>query len=227
MILDLIGDFMSLNYPGIHLSSTHIGSMGGLMALKRGEAHIAPTHLLEEAAGIYNIPYLERVFQEPMALIKGVKRVQGLLVKKGNPLNLLELSDVRKCRYVNRQRGSGTRVLFDYKLKQTGIEPAEIVGYDREAATHMAVAALVASDSADAGMGILAAANAMNLDFVELGQEEYDFAIPVKYLKLPEVEAFIQVLQSQELHQRLEELGGYQYEDAGQVIYLEEVRNEF
>lgn len=221
MILDLIGDLMSLNYKGFHLSSTHVGSMGGLMALKREETHIAPTHLLEETEGVYNIPYLKRIFQEPMALIKGVKRIQGLLVKKGNPLNLKDIQDVRKCRYVNRQRGSGTRVLFDYKLKQAGMEAAEILGYDREAATHMAVAALVASDSADAGMGILAAARAMDLDFVELGQEEYDFAIPVKYLKLPEVGAFIRVLQSHELHIRLEELGGYQYEEAGQVVYLE------
>lgn len=220
IILDLIGDDMSLHYPGLHLSSTHIGSMGGLMALKREEAHIAPTHLLDEVTGIYNVSYLKNLFQEPMALIKGVKRIQGLLVKKGNPLNLKELSDVRKCRYVNRQRGSGTRVLFDYKLKQASIDPGEIVGYDREAATHMAVAALVASDSADAGMGILAAASAMNLDFIEFGQEDYDFAIPVKYLKLPEVEAFIQVLESRELHDRLEALGGYKYEEAGQVIYL-------
>lgn len=222
LILDVIADVMSSKYPGTYLSSTHIGSMGGLMALKRGEAHIAPVHLLDEATGSYNIPYIIRLFQEPMALIKGVKRIQGLLVQRGNPLKITDISDLKKCRYVNRQRGAGTRVLFDYKLKQAGIDSTEIKGYDREAATHMAAAALVAGGSADAAMGIFAAAKAMNLDFIELGQEEYDFAVPVRFLELPEINVFISILKSNKFHLRLDEIEGYDYTEAGRVLYMDD-----
>lgn len=220
LILDLIGDFMSFHNPGIYMSSTHVGSMGGLMALKRGEAHMVPTHLLDEESGIYNIPYLTRLFQEPMALIKGVKRIQGLMVQKGNPFNIKSIEDLIRCRYVNRQRGAGTRVLFDYKLKLLGMDPCLISGYDREASTHMAAAALVASNSADAAMGIFAAAKAMDLEFLPLGEEEYDFAVPVKYLDLPEMLSFIRVLKSEELHHRMDQIGGYQYDRAGEICYL-------
>ena len=220
LILDLIGDLMSLHDPGIHMSSTHVGSMGGLMALKRGEAHIVPVHLLDEETGVYNIPYLTRMFQDSIAIIKGVKRIQGLIIQKGNPLNIKGIEDLTRCRYVNRQRGAGTRVLFDYKLKLGGIDPSLISGYEREAATHMAVAALVASNSADAGMGILAAANALGLEFLAIGEEEYDFAVPVKYLDLPEMISFIGVLKSEELHRRMEQIGGYQYNLAGEIRYL-------
>lgn len=224
LILDLIADMISVKYPGVHLSSTHIGSMGGLMALKRGEAHIAPTHLLDEATGIYNRPYLTRIFEEPMAIIKGVKRIQGLLIQKGNPLQIKGISDLKNCRYVNRQRGAGTRVLFDYMLKQEGIATSEIPDYEREGATHMAVAALVASQSADAAMGIYAAAKAMNLDFIEIGQEEYDFAIPVKFLELPEITAFTDILKNPEFHARMDEIGGYEYKEAGSIVYLDEMK---
>ncbi|MDR1549473.1 MAG: molybdopterin biosynthesis protein [Hungatella sp.] len=220
LILDLIGDQMSLHDPGIHMSSTHVGSMGGLMALKRGEAHMVPVHLLDEETGVYNIPYLTRMFQDSIAIIKGVKRIQGLIIQKGNPLNIKGIEDLTRCRYVNRQRGAGTRVLFDYKLKLGGIDPSLISGYEREAATHMAVAALVASNSADAGMGILAAANALGLEFLAIGEEEYDFAVPVKYLDLPEMISFIRVLKSEELHRRMEQIGGYQYNLAGEIRYL-------
>ena len=144
------------------------------MALKRGEAHMAPIHLLDETTGEYNISYVKRMFSEPMALIKGVNRIQGIMVKKGNPLDINEIKDLARegVRYVNRQRGAGTRVLLDYKLKEQGISADDIYGYDREMATHMAVAAAVASESADAGMGVLSAANAMGLDFMEVAYEE-------------------------------------------------------
>lgn len=223
LILDMIADLMSVNYMGTHLSSTHVGSYAGLMALKRGEAHIAPIHLLDEASGVYNISYLKRIFNEPMALIKGVKRIQGIFVKKGNPLQIKGIEDLKACRYVNRQRGAGTRILFDYMLRQLDIDPSQIPGYDREAATHMAVAALVASDSADAGLGILSAAEAINLDFIEIGQEEYDFAIPVKYLELPEVSVFIAVLKSKDFHIRLDKTGGYDYASSGSIYLIDEI----
>lgn len=220
LILDVIADIMPNKYPNMHVSSTHVGSMGGLMALRRGEAHMAPVHLLDESTGEYNVSYVKRMFKEPMALIKGVDRVQGIMVKKGNPLGIKDISDLAdgEIRYVNRQRGAGTRVLFDYKLKEAGIETEAIRGYDREMATHMAVAASVASDSADAGMGVLSAAQAMDLDFIPVGVEEYDFAIPQQFLDLPHVKAFIEILKSQDFHKRLNELGGYEVRNIGEIV---------
>ena len=220
LILDIIGDMMPNHYPGKFVSSTHVGSMAGLMSLKRGECHMAPTHLLNEEDGVYNISYLQSMFREPMALIKGVERIQGLMVKKGNPCGITGVESLPGKRYVNRQRGAGTRVLLDYRLKKLGISPEEINGYEREASTHMAVAAAVESDSADVGMGILSAARAMNLDFIEVGPEEYDFAVPVKFLELPVVRAFIEILKSEEFHEKLEELGGYGYKRCGEVIII-------
>lgn len=218
LILDVMADMMPNHFPGMYLSSTHVGSMGGLMALKRGEAHIAPIHMLNEETGVYNMSYIEKMFHEPVAVIKGVGRVQGIMVKKGNPLHISSVEDLKKVRFVNRQRGAGTRMLLDFCLKERGIMPEEIRGYDREAATHMAVAALVAGESADAGLGIRSAALAMKLDFIEVGQEEYDFAVPEKYLELPYIRAFVQILKSEEFHKKLQELGGYTWERAGEIV---------
>lgn len=218
LILDVMADMMPNHFPGMYLSSTHVGSMGGLMALKRGEAHIAPIHMLNEETGVYNVSYIEKMFHEPVALIKGVGRVQGIMVKKGNPLHISSVEDLKKVRFVNRQRGAGTRMLLDFCLKERGIMPEEIRGYDREAATHMAVAALVSGESADAGLGIRSAALAMKLDFIEVGQEEYDFAVPEKYLELPYIRAFVQILKSEEFHKKLQELGGYTWERAGEIV---------
>ena len=232
LILDVIADIMPNKYRNMFVSSTHVGSMGGLMALRRGEAHMAPIHLLDEETGEYNVSYIKKMFKEPMALIKGVHRIQGIMVKKGNPLGIKSIADLAgnsasaapaehgAIRYVNRQRGAGTRVLFDYRLKQENIDPSSINGYDREMATHMAVAAAVASDGADSGMGVLSAAKAMDLDFIEVGPEEYDFAIPAEYLELPHIKAFIEILQSSEFKDRLEELGGYSADNAGKIIMI-------
>lgn len=221
LILDVIADMMPNRYANMHVTSTHVGSMGGLMALHRGEAHMAPIHLLDEATGEYNISYVKKMFNEPMALIKGVHRIQGIMVKKGNPLGIKGIGDLTgDVRYVNRQRGAGTRVLFDYRLKEEGIDVTSISGYEREMATHMAVAAAVSSDSADAGMGVLSAAQAMGLDFIEVGVEEYDFAIPQRFLELPYIKAFIEILQSEEFKARLEELGGYGIAEAGTIVEI-------
>ena len=222
LILDVLGDMMPNLYPGMHVSSTHVGSMGGLMALQRGEAHVAPTHMLDEATGSYNIPYLKKLMKEPTVLVKGVGRVQGIMVKKGNPLNIQSIEDLKKVRFVNRQRGAGTRLLLDYKLKQLGISPDELNGYEHEVATHMAVAALVNSESADAGLGIRSAAVAMDLDFIPVGDEEYDFAIPVRFMQEPHIQAFLELLRSDAFHARLAELGGYTWDHAGEIVTLED-----
>lgn len=222
MIMDVISDMMAADYQNMYLSSTHVGSMGGLMALQRGETTIAPTHLLNEADGRYNEAVLKQLFGPGrIALIKGVDRIQGIMVKKGNPLGIRGVEDLKRVRYVNRQRGAGTRVLLDYRLKQAGIRPEEIDGYDKEAATHMAVAALVASEEIDAGMGIKPAADAMGLDFIEVGVEEYDFAIDRQNLQLPQVQAFLEILSSEVFHEKLAELGGYGWHQAGDIILID------
>jgi len=222
LILDIIADLMPGFFPGIYLSSTHVGSMGGLLALKNGEAHIAPTHLLDEATGVYNVPFLKNLFVgRTMALIKGVGRVQGVIVKKGNPLGIAGIEDLPRCRYVNRQRGAGTRILLDYKLKRADIAPSAIVGYDREASTHMAVAAAVQGAGADAGLGILSAAKAMNLDFIPIGEEEYDFAIPAQFLEAAHIRAFIDMLGRPEFLKKLEQLGGYTAQSCGEVRIID------
>ena len=214
LILDIIADKISL-------SSSHVGSMAGLMALKRGETTIAPTHLLNMETGEYNVSYIRELFPDTkMALIKGVTRIQGIMVKKGNPLGIKGVEDLIRCRYVNRQKGAGTRVLLDYKLKELNINPEQIDGYDKEATTHMAVAALVAKEDIDAGMGIESAAKVMNLDFIEVGPEEYDFAIRLDSLQLPEVQVFIQVLKSDDFHNKLAKMGGYGWERSGEVVYI-------
>lgn len=219
LLLDIADDLMQRMNLGISLSSTHVGSMGGLLALSRDECHLAPTHILDENTGIYNEAIIKDVFgEEPMALIKGMGRTQGIMVKKGNPLGIQSLKDLVNCRFVNRQRGAGTRLLLDYKLKEMGVNPKDIQGYTRESATHMAVAAAVKSDSADAGLGIHAAAHAMDLDFIPVAEEEYDFAVKRSSLELPEIKKFIAVLQSAELREKLDELGGYTFEHCGQIV---------
>jgi len=226
LIMDIIADMMSSD---VFLASTHAGSLAGLTALKRGECHIAPVHLLDEDTGNYNVDWLRKILtnnneQKSICLIKGVGRVQGLIIKKGNPLGIKSLKDLLRCRFINRQRGAGTRILLDYLLKKEGINSADINGYTREAVTHMAVAAAVNASSADAGLGIASAAKVFDLDFVPLGEEEYDFAIYAESLELPEMTAFINVLKNKEFHSKLSDLSYpldiYTWNRIGEIVYL-------
>jgi putative molybdopterin biosynthesis protein len=205
-----------------YMASTHVGSMAGLLALKRGECHIATIHLLDEETGIYNISWLKNTFPgEKVSLVKGLGRVQGLIIPKGNPLGIIGIADLCRCRYINRQKGAGTRLFLDYLLKKEGIESGVINGYSREAATHMAVAAAVRSGDADTGMGVASAANAMGLGFIPLGEEEYDFAILPDFLELDEIKIFLGILKSPAFHDKLKELGGYTWDRAGEIVTLE------
>ena len=222
IILDVINDLMLEQNTGMSLSSTHVGSLSGLIALKKGEAHLAPSHLLCEEDGTYNVAAIRELFpDEKMALIKGVRRRQGFIVKKGNPKGIHTAADITpEIRYINRQRGAGTRVLFDFLLKQAGMRPEEITGYENEAATHMSVAVAVQKDNADTGMGIYSCAKALGLDFVDAAFEEYDFVTRPDYLELPYVKEFLRVLRSAEFKARLEELGGYTCEETGEIRYV-------
>lgn len=211
MIMDFVATLMEKEPGNVHLSSAHVGSMGGILALKRGEAHMAPIHLLDEETGEYNQSYIDKYLGDDFALIKGVPREQGLILPKGNPKGIRSFDDIaaRGLTFVNRQRGSGTRLLADYLFKKSGADTEKIIGYDREMTTHMAVAAAVQAGTADVGLGAYSAAKVMDLDFIFIANEEYDFAIGKKYLDTPMVKAFLKVLESTEFHGILKELGGY------------------
>ena len=199
--------------PKIHLSSAHVGSMGGILALSRGEAHIAPIHLLDEETGEYNTSYIKKYLgNRKIALVKGVKRQQGFIVAKGNPKNIRTIEDLarKEVTFVNRQKGSGTRILTDYLLKKNSIDSSLIKGYDRDMTTHMAVAAAVSAGTADVGVGVFSAAKAMGLDFIPIGYEEYDFAVPEQFMETEMIRAFLEVLRSEDFKKILEELGGYE-----------------
>ncbi|MFR1303801.1 molybdopterin biosynthesis protein [Eubacterium callanderi] len=223
VMIDIMANILHKNKKLVNLSSAHVGSLGGIMAFKKGECHLTPTHLLDEETGVYNIPVIRKYLGGgKAALIKGVKRVQGFMIPKGNPKNIKSIEDLTRdgVTFVNRQRGAGTRVLFDYLLKKKGIDPSQIVGYDRELNTHMMVASAVQSGSCDVGMGVLSAANMMGLDFIPVGDEEYDFIVAQENLEGEKVQAFLEALRGSELREALTELGGYGFDAPGKVVLI-------
>ena len=203
-----------------YVSSAHVGSMGALLALGRGEAQLGGVHLLDERDGSYNTFYIEQYLPKGgVALVECVRRAQGFLVAKGNPFAIQSVTDLVKpnLRYVNRQKGAGTRVLLDYLLKQNGVSRGEIAGYEREELTHTAVAAQIAAGSADCGLGIYAAAKMYDLDFVPVCEEEYDLLVSLRAMESPQVRAFLRVLGSEAFLARLDALGGYRYDKPGRI----------
>ncbi len=218
-MIDEIADLMKLSWPASRVSSSHVGSMGGIMAVKRGEAHLGGIHLLDEASGTYNIPFLKKYFPGgKVILMRGVLRSQGLMVKAGNPKSIHGIQDLQGLSYVNRQKGSGTRILLDYLLKKENVESATLQGYQREEITHTAVAAAIAAGTADAGLGIYSAAKIYALQFVPLWQERYDLLVLEDAMQLEAMQQFREVLAGPALKERLEKLGGYLVENPGEII---------
>lgn len=217
LVMDILGDMTEL-------SSGHVGSMGGILSMRRGESHIAPIHLLDEKTGVYNISYIKKYFPgQKMVLIKGVKRQQGFIVQKGNPKGIMNFSDLVKeeITYANRQRGTGTRILLDYHLKLDNIDSDLLIGYTRELNTHMAVATAVKTGSATTGLGIYSAAKAMDLDFVDITYEDYDFLVRFELIHDLRIIEFIKLLKSKDFQTRVNRLGGYQFVDTGDIIIIE------
>ena len=221
VLMDIVANIIHKNKQLVNLSSAHVGSLGGIMAIKKRECHIAPIHLLDEETGVYNCSYIKRYLaDEAVELIKGVKRTQGMIIPKGNPKNIQGIGDLIRTdlSFVNRQRGSGTRVLLDYLLKENKIDNSQVLGYTREMNTHMMVASAVKSGSCDVGIGVLSAANMMELDFIPIGDEDYDFVILKENLGDPRVQIFINVLKSQEFKEALMQLGGYEIIRPGEIV---------
>ena len=203
------------------LASANVGSQGGLVALRRGEAHLAGSHLLDPDTGEYNLSYIHRYLPDtPVVLLQLVGRDQGLIVPRGNPRQLRTLADLAQpgLAFVNRQRGAGTRVLLDFEIGKIGLAPAEIHGYEREEYTHLAVAAAVASGVADCGLGIAAAARALSLDFVPLFKERYDLVIPRVYYDSPLLQPLLRLLHDPHFRGEVAALPGYDVSGMGTII---------
>lgn len=221
LIMDVISNQFERNSQPYHLSSVHVGSYAGLLALSKRESTLAMTHLLE-SDGTYNTDSIKKLFvNEKMALIKGVKRIQGLIVEKGNPKNIRSIEDLAHIRFVNRQRGAGTRVLLDHWLKQKNINAEEIVGYDKELTTHLAVAAAVANKVADCGLGIQSAATVMGCDFIPLGLEDYDFVCYRDFLEDSKMKLFLTCIRSDDFKDICKSLGGYDTSESGEVYFYD------
>jgi putative molybdopterin biosynthesis protein len=220
LVLDLIASELT-GTGGVSFASSNVGSLGGLRAIDRGEAHLAGTHLLDEESGEYNVSFLRRyVRNQCVVLVNLVHRVQGFIIPKGNPASIESLNDLARedIVFVNRQRGSGTRVLLDYKLVAAGIDTQQVAGYEREEYTHLAVAAAVAGGRANVGLGILSAARAIGMDFIPLFDERYDLAIPEDIYDSELLAPMLQLIQSSDFRVKVEELGGYDAGQMGEVI---------
>jgi len=221
LTLDLLASLLRRRHPDLHLSSTNVGSLAGLLALKRAEAHMAGSHLLDEETGEYNLPYVARLLPgEKVVVLTLVHRDQGLILPKGNPKDITTLLDLARedVAFVNRQKGAGTRILLEYRLKQLGIDPMRITGYEREEYTHLAVAAAVKAGVADVGLGILGAARALNLDFIPLLKERYDLIIPEPHYRDPLLRPLLDLITSEGFKQEVEALGGYDTSETGRVV---------
>jgi putative molybdopterin biosynthesis protein len=218
--IDILADEIRSQGNNIRVSSANVGSLGGIMAIRKGTCHMAGSHLLDPSTGKYNISYVKRYLKGmKICLFHLVLRDQGLIVQKGNPKGIQGIEDLKRedISFINRQAGSGTRVLLDYKLEQAGISPDSIRGYDCEEFTHMAVAAGVLTGSFDCGMGIYAAAKALDLDFVPIVREQYDLIIPSSSINEPHIQTAFETIRSEKFRNRIKMLGGYDPSLSGEL----------
>ncbi len=218
--IDVLANELKLRDSRIHLSSSNVGSLGGLMAVRRGQTHLAGSHLLDTQTGDYNFSYIERYLKGvPLRLVTLARRQQGLLVRKGNPKRIEGMNDLLRpdVSFINRQAGSGTRILFDYCLDLEKLSAADIRGYDQEEFTHMAVAVNILSGRADAGMAIYASARALGLDFIPIAEERYDLVIPEDGWDDPKMRLLIEIIVSERFRRMVADLGGYDVSVSGSV----------
>ena len=219
--IELLSHELSRRYPAYSLSFSNVGSIGGLIALGRGSSHIAGCHLFDIKTGEYNLPYLPRYLPDLETIVVNlVYRDLGLILRSGNPLNITGIEDLAqpKIRIINRQDGSGTRILLDFELKRLGIDSNRINGYENEVNTHNEVAMAVLSGKADVGLGILSAAKMLGLEFIHITKERYDLVIPKENFSAKPLNALLEVIRSQEFRKKVEQMGGYDTKDSGQIM---------
>ena len=225
-LLEMLQELLIISEQNIKLRLQSRGSQAGIHALIRGEADLTTAHLLEPETGEYNLPYLNEIAEEPMELLTLAWRDQGLYLKPDSQLNIRNISDLKdkKITFINRQQGAGTRILFDYQLKQSNIKPAEIKGYDREEYTHAAVAQAVAVGSADTGLGIRAVAKAFELDFIPLFSERFELIYPARLANDYRIKKIKELIKSEKFQNYLNEQTGYDLKDTGQIRTIEPSR---
>jgi molybdopterin molybdotransferase/putative molybdopterin biosynthesis protein len=222
LAIGVLEDRLKLVHPEYKIAATNVGSLGGLFALKRRETHIAGCHLLDPDTGAYNIPDIKRMIPEtPVVLVHLARREQGLMVKKGNAKKISGLDALARpdVMFVNRQPGSGTRVLLDYELKRLQMDAAGIRGYEREEFTHMSVGIAVASGLADAGLGVRSAAVALDLDFIPVGEEQYDLVFLRSFFDSEKGRRLLETIGSEGFKHAVDALGGYDTARAGEILY--------
>jgi putative molybdopterin biosynthesis protein len=202
--------------------SANVGSLAGLMAIRRGEAHFGGSHLLDPETGEYNLSYVRKYLPNmPVYIISWVKREQGFMVPKGNPKQVSGIRDLMRgdIRFVNRQRGAGTRVLLDFLLSQSQITPAQIRGYQDEVFTHLSVAADVASGRADCGLGVAAAAKALDLDFIHVDDEQYDLVVPRENYESDLFKPVRELMFDPNFKLSINKLDGYKADTIGEIKF--------
>ena len=221
LTLDLLSNLLGKNYPPVYFASHPVGSLGGILAIRNGTCHMAGLHLLDPETGEYNFPYLRQYLKGiDVRVIHLVYREQGLMVRQGNPNGIQGLNDLtrREITFINRQKGSGTRILLDHALKIVSLKPGDIRGYEKEEFTHIAIASAVAGGMADAGLGILPAAKAMGLDFIPVAKERYDLVIPSLYFEDEKIKRVIQTIRSDEFKSVVSQMGGYDVSKTGEEL---------
>lgn len=218
----LVARFKALR-PEVTVQLDYSGSLGGLIALQQGRADLAGIHLLDIESGEYNYSYIKRLLPGVgVCIVTLAHRTQGLIVAQGNPKKISDLRDLRRpgITMVNRQVGSGTRVLLDLKLQELGIRPDEIKGYTNAVKTHVEVANAVASGKADVGLAIATVTKGMELSFVPLLKERYDLVIPANKLGGEKIGLLLEIIKSRDFKNTIAELDGYDNSETGVVRFL-------
>ena len=224
LALELLVEIVHQADSNIHLLPMPIGSLDGLIALRNGLTPLTGCHLFDAASGEYNTPFVRHLFpDQDIVLITLANREQGLILAKGNPLGVRSIMDLLRpeLTFVNRNRGSGTRLWLDNQLRHEGISPQEIRGYSQEMVSHTSLAHAIQQGFANAGIGLRAAAAKENLDFIPLFTERYDLIIPQDRVENPEIIPIIDILKSQTFHRKVTALAGYEDYHTGesQVVH--------
>ncbi len=221
LILNLLATALKQRDPNVNLTSSHLGSMGGIMAINNDQAHIAGVHLFDPTSGEYNLPYIRELLPgKPVLLVNLTYRQQGWMVPSGNPDRVNTVADLaeKKLEFINRQKGAGTRLLFDYLLAKNELAATQISGYQREEHTHLNVAAAVAAGTAQAGLGILSAARAFDLHFIPVAEERYDLLMTEDFYQSPAGQLLLGIISDPSFQAEVEKLGGYSMREAGKVF---------
>jgi molybdate-binding protein/DNA-binding transcriptional regulator YhcF (GntR family) len=223
LALDLVASRLKHQHPEIEVKITPAGSLGGLIAIQEGSADIAGIHLLDEETGQYNYPYIKHTLQGmEVAVVHLVDRIQGLMVAKGNPKNVSGIEDLKRpdITFINRQKGSGTRVWLDYKLRELEIQSHTVKGYNREVDTHIAVAMSIVKGQADVGLGIQAVAVSNNLDFIPTAKEKFDLVIPKTKYQSQLFAPLLEIIKSDEFKKTVNAMGGYDTSQTGETVLV-------